>query len=299
VRLRESDRFPSGSLSQVTVRERAGHWYVSTQIPAAARADLGRRPRQTEPEGVDLGLSALATFADGTKIPATRSRRNAQRKLRRLEREKSRRQRGSRNRAKTCARIARLHERVSNQRLDVLHKLTTMLATTRSAIVIEDFNVKGMSQNHALALDVMDAGFGEFRRQLEYKSCWYGCGLELAPRFYPSTQTCSACGLVKTGDDKLSLAQRTFHCAGCGLVLDRDQNAARVLAQLYGTEYTEKVVKKQVVVASCAETENACGAGGSGQARSLSPAKLPAQNPLTRERSRNQHRAASLLPVTV
>jgi putative transposase len=289
-------------LSQVTVRERAGHWYVSAQIPVAVRADFGRRPRQAEPEGVDLGLSALATFADGTKIPATRSRRNAQRKLRRLEREKSRRQRGSRNRAKTCARIARLHERVSNQRLDVLHKLTTTLATTRSAIVIEDLNVKGMSKNHALALSVMDAGFAEFRRQLEYKCCWYGCGLELAPRFYPSTQTCSACGLVKTGDDKLGLAQRTFHCAGCGLVLDRDQNAARVLARLYGTEHTEKVVEKivtTVVAASCAETENACGAGSSGQARHLNPAKLPAQNPRqSREGSKNQYRAASLLPAT-
>jgi putative transposase len=159
-----------------------------------------------------------------------------------------------------------------------------------------------MSQNHALALSVMDAGFGEFRRQLEYKCCWYGCGLEIAPRFYPSTQTCSACGLVKTGADKLGLAQRTFHCAGCGLILDRDQNAARVLARLYGTEHTEKVVKKivtTVVAASCAETENACGAGSSGQARNLSPAKLPAQNPrLQREGSKNQHRAVSLLPAT-
>jgi putative transposase len=297
VRLRESDRFPSGSLSQVTVRERAGHWYVSAQVPAAVRAHLGRRPRQAEPEGVDLGLSALATFADGTKIPATKSRRNAQRKLRRLEREKSRRQRGSRNRARTCARIARLHERVSNQRLDALHKLTTTLATTRSAIVIEDLNVRGMSQNHALALSVMDAGFGEFRRQLEYKCCWYGCGLEIAPRFYPSTQTCSACGLVKTGDERLGLSQRTFRCAGCGLVLDRDQNAARVLGRLYGTEHTLKVVE-QVVAASCAETENACGAGSSGQARSLSPAKLPAQNPLLREGSKNQRRDVSLLPAT-
>jgi putative transposase len=183
----------------------------------------------------------------------------------------------------------------------VLHKLTTTLATTRSAIVIEDLNVKGMSQNHALALSVMDAGFGEFRRQLEYKCCWYGCGLELAPRFYPSTQTCSACGLIKTGDARLGLAQRTFHCAGCGLVIDRDQNAARVLARLYGTEHTKTVVKKvveKVVAASCAETENACGAGSSGQARSLSPVKLPAQNPCLREGSRNRRRAVSLLPVT-
>ena len=98
--------------------------------------------------------------------------------------------------------------------------------------------MKGMAKNHSLALSVMDASFGEFRRQLTYKCEWYGTGLEVAPRFYPSTQCCSGCGLIKTGEDKLKLSQRTYRCEACGLVLDRDENAARNLARLYGTEHT-------------------------------------------------------------
>jgi len=130
-----------------------------------------------------------------------------------------------------------VHERVGNQRKDATHKLTTMLASSNSRIVIEDLNVLGMTKNHSLALSLSDAALGEIRRQLTYKCEWYGTGLELAPRFFPSTQTCSGCGLVKTGDDKLTLSDRTFHCdgpGGCGLMLDRDTNAARTLASLSG-----------------------------------------------------------------
>jgi putative transposase len=151
-----------------------------------------------------------------------------------------------------------------------------------------------MSQNHALAFSVMDAGFGEFRRQLEYKCCWYGCGLELAPRFYPSTQTCSVCGLVKTGDDKLGLAQRTFRCAGCGLVLDRDRNAARVLARLYETEHTLKVV-----AASCAETENALWSGKLWPGSKSEPGETTRAKPASAGKKQEPNRAASLLPATV
>ncbi|MGC8520220.1 MAG: RNA-guided endonuclease TnpB family protein, partial [Steroidobacteraceae bacterium] len=137
---------------------------------------------------------------DGTRIAAPKHLRCAQKKLRRLEREKSRRTLGSMNRARTKARLARLHERVANQRKDTTHKLTTMLATTNRRLVIEDLNAQGMAKNHSLALSLSDAGFREIRRQLTYKCAWYGCGLELAPRFFPSTQTCSDCGLVRPLD---------------------------------------------------------------------------------------------------
>ncbi len=246
VRLSEPDRLPEGALAQVSVREKAGHWYVSAQVPAAVTTKYAGRQRRAAPEGVDLGVSALVTLSDGSKVPAPKHLRASLRKLRRLEREKSRRRLGSKNRQKTVARLARAHERVANQRRDMLHKLTTMLATTRAGIVIEDLNAQGMSKNHALALSVLDAGFYELRRQLQYKCEWHGCGLELAPRYYPSTQTCSDCGLVKTGNDQLSLSQRVFRCHGCGLVLDRDENAARVLASLYGSKHTLKARRREL-----------------------------------------------------
>jgi putative transposase len=252
IRLSETHRLPVGALAQVTVRERAGRWYVSAQVPAAVKARYGRRERQVEPEGVDLGLSAFVTLTDGSRVKAERRYRAAMRKLRRLERENSRRRPGSANRAKTRATIARQHERITNQRTDLIHKLTTHLATTRSRIVIEDLNVQGMVKNHILALSVLDAGFGEFRRQLTYKANWYGTRLEIAPRYYPSTQTCSGCGNVKTGDARLGLSDRTYSCDHCGLTLDRDHNAARNLAGLHGTEHTMKVT-----AASCAEVSNA------------------------------------------
>ena len=240
------------------------------------------RARQEAPEGIDLGLSALATFADGTKVEAPKPLRRAQQRLRRLEREKSRRQKDSKNRAKTCAKPARVHENVANQRVGATHKLTMDLATTRTSIVIGDLCVQGMAKNHSLVLGVHDAAFGEFCRQLEYKCAWYGCGLELADRCFPSTQTCSACGLLKEGDEKLDLSKRTFRCAGCGLAMDRDENAARVLASLAGSEETRKLVAR-----SCRETENACGAASADWAPN-GPVKLAAQAPTSWEGSRNQ-----------
>jgi len=118
-----------------------------------------------------------------------------------------------------------------------------------------------MAKNHGLAMSVGDAALGEFRRQLQYKCEWYGTRLELAPRFYPSTQTCSGCGAVKEGPEKLGLSERSYSCPSCGLTMDRDENAARNLAALAGGDEVEVLV-----AGSCPETLiNACGAGGSGQ----------------------------------
>jgi IS605 OrfB family transposase len=128
--------------------------------------------------------------------------------------------------------------------------------TGESVIVVEDLHVAGMVRNRHLARAIADQGWGEFHRQLAYKTTWYGSRLLVAPRFYPSSKTCSGCGLVRAD---LPLAVRVFACPTCGLVLDRDLNAARNLARLADTA-------AGLVAASSAETRNACGEGSAGLA---------------------------------
>jgi len=130
---------------------------------------------------------------------------------------------------KTQARIAALHTAVANARRDGLHKLTTRLVRTHGTIVLETLHVAGMLRNKRLARHIAGVGWGELRRQIEYKSQWAGTRVHCADRWYPSSKTCSGCGVVKT---KLRLSERTFRCDECGLVLDRDLNAARNLAGL-------------------------------------------------------------------
>ncbi|MGW5188334.1 RNA-guided endonuclease InsQ/TnpB family protein [Kribbella sp. NPDC004138] len=123
----------------------------------------------------------------------------------------------------------RVHHRVACQRADALHKLTTAVAREYGTVVVEDLNVAGMLKNRRLASRIWDAGFGEIRRQLAYKTKWNGGRLIVADRWYPSSKTCSNCGVVKA---KLLLSERVFRCNSCGLVMDRDENAARNLAAL-------------------------------------------------------------------
>jgi putative transposase len=147
--------------------------------------------------------------------------------------------------------VARLHRRIRNQRTDALHKATTALAKAKSVIVVEDLDVAGMIRNRRLARAISDQGWAEFHRRLTYKTTWYGSRLLVAPRFFPSSKTCSGCGLVTV---ELPLGVRVFSCQACGLVIDRDLNAARNLARL--AEYGAGPV-----AASSAETRNACGGG--------------------------------------
>ena len=172
---------------------------------------------------MDLGVKNLATLSDGTIIENPRYLRKAERKLKKAKQALSRKAKGSNMRAKAKAKVARLHAHVANQRLDGLHKLTTRLAKGRSDISIEDLHVAGMVKNHHLAKSIMDAAFGEFPRQLEYKTTRSGATLHVADRWFASSQTCSKRGSVKA---KLSLSERTYRCDSRGLVLDRDLNAA-------------------------------------------------------------------------
>jgi putative transposase len=182
-------------------------------------------------------VKSLAVLSTGEVIANPRHLELAQRQLRRLQRQASRRT-GSDRRAgrqpsqrwrRTQDRVAKLHTAVANARHDALHKLTTRLTTTHGTIVIEDLNVAGMLRNRRLARHIAGVGMGELRRQLDYKARWRGGRLHVADRWYPSSKTCSDCGAVKA---TLRLSERTFHCDRCGLARDRDLNAARNLAAL-------------------------------------------------------------------
>ncbi|MGH3861049.1 RNA-guided endonuclease InsQ/TnpB family protein [Actinokineospora sp.] len=214
-----------------TVKERAARWWISFQIEVD-RADLDQR-RAAPPDapacGIDLGLTTFATIVDTdgtlTEIRAPKPLKAGLRKLRKANKALARSQRGSANRAKRRAEVARVHLRVANRRTDFLHKTTTRLARTKSAIAVETLNITGMTSNRRLARAIADAGWGEFARQLDYKTNWYGSRLWKADRWFPSSKTCSApgCGQQHGG---LTLAERIWTCGGCGVVHDRDRNAA-------------------------------------------------------------------------
>jgi putative transposase len=256
LRLKEWGYLPASSEVQIlsaTVSEQAGHWYVSVQVEQEQAV-----PDNTSPVcGIDLGIKNLATLSDGEVIPNPRHLKRRLKKLKRLQRVVSRRKKGGTNRKKAVRKLARLHRRIKNQRQNTLHQVTTRLAKTKSVLVIEDLNVRGMLKNHHLAQAIGDVGFYEFKRQLLYKASWYGSRVILADRWEPSSKRCSGCGWL---DADLTLADRTFHCEPCGLVLDRDLNAAINLEKLAG---------------SSSDSQNACGVAGAG-ARSGPRVKLAA-----------------------
>ena len=235
-------RVGDARILRVTISQRTGRWFASLTVE---REDgpVVRVPKGSA-VGVDLGIKNLATLSDGSVIENPRYLKKSEQKLKRAQRALSRKMLGSNRRAMAKARVARIHAHVASQRNDALHNLTTHLANKYSEISAEDLNVAGMTKNHALAKSVMDASFGEFRRQLEYKTARTGARLNIVNRWYPSSKMCSRCGRVKT---KLSLSERTYRCEHCGLVIDRDLNAAINIR----------------VAGSAPETKNAHGGTGS------------------------------------
>jgi putative transposase len=218
-----------------TLAHRAGRWHVSFSVEITRRDPAPVRPEAVV--GVDLGVKSLAVLSTGEVIPNPRHLEVALRALRRLQRQAARRHGPDRRTRRqpsqrwcaTQARISRLHTRVANARRDGLHKLTSRLSATQGTIVVEDLHVCGMLRNRCLARRIAGVGWGELRRQLGYKTGWLGGRLVVADRWFASSKMCSGCGVVKA---KLRLAERTFRCQACGLVLDRDLNAARNLAAL-------------------------------------------------------------------
>jgi putative transposase len=230
----------TAKLLGATVSRTAGRWFVAFTVEA----------ERDVPEpgggvvGVDLGVSSLAVLSTGEKVPNPRHYKQALRKLRRASRSYARTRPGSNRRKRRAGRLARIHARVADQRRDGLHKLTTRLAREFGTVVVEDLNVAGMTRSArgtagdpgknvrakaGLNRGVLDVAPGELRRQLDYKTAWNGGTLVTADRFFPSSKTCSACGWR---NPSLPLRKRTFTCGECGLVMDRDENAAVNLRQL-------------------------------------------------------------------
>ncbi|GAA2155572.1 RNA-guided endonuclease InsQ/TnpB family protein [Actinomadura napierensis] len=205
----------------VISRDCDDRWYVTFAIDADTPEPMEAARHQI---GVDLGVKDFAVTSDGDRIANPRHMEKKQRNLAHYQRRMARCQPGSNNRRKAKAKVARAHRKVRNARADFLHRTTTGLVRRADTIVIEDLNISGMVRNRRLARAISDCGWGEFRRQLEYKCERAGRTLVVVDRWYPSSKTCSACGHLLA---ELSLSTRRWTCPGCRTRHDRDVNAAK------------------------------------------------------------------------
>ena len=215
--VRWSRMLPSAPSSVTIVKDAAGRYFASFVVQAT---DEPLPPSDSE-VGIDLGLTHFAVLSDGTKVAAPKFLRRAARKLKRLQQDLSRKQRGSQNRKKAVVKVARAHARVADTRRDWQHKLSTAIIRDNQAVYVEDLCVVGLGRTR-LAKSVHDAGWASFTGMLEYKAARYGRTFGRVDRFFPSTKMCSDCGRI---NDKMALSVRAWDCP-CGNTHDRDVNAA-------------------------------------------------------------------------
>lgn len=203
----------------------SGRFFASVLVDTAIQEKPESVVKNDTTIGIDLGIKTLAVCSDGRTFDNPKNLRKSLNRLVLLQKRLSRRQKGSSNRNKARIKFARLQEHISNQRKDTLHKITYTLTHDSQVrtICMEDLNVKGMTRNHPLAQSVADASFGMFLTMLEYKCKWYGVNFVKIDRFAPSSKTCSKCGYVYKG---LNLSERSWICPDCGMLHDRDYNAA-------------------------------------------------------------------------
>lgn len=221
VGIRQSQKADSDTKSAMFKRDATGNWDV-TLVTEFTMSDVPLPAADTSRVvGLDLGLKDFAVLSDGERIPAPKFFRKAERDLRRAQRVFARRKKGSARKHRAKHKIALVHRRTANQRKDFLHKLTTGLVEKYDGICIEDLSVKGLAKTK-LAKSMLDASFGEFRRQIEYKAIWNRTHLAVIDRWYPSSKTCHECGAVNAA---LTRSDRSWTCI-CGCRLDRDLNAA-------------------------------------------------------------------------
>jgi putative transposase len=207
--------------STVTVsKDRANRYFVSLLV----EEDIQPLPPAEQGVGLDLGLKSMVVLSTGETVSNPKFFHKDEKKLARAQRRLARKQKGSKNRAKARVKVARIYARIADRRRDYQHKLSTSIIRENQTICVESLQVKNMVKNHHLAKAISDVGWGEFVRQLEYKASWYGRTLVKIDKWYPSSKRCFDCGHLL---DSLELSMRSWTCPECGVVHDRDRNAAR------------------------------------------------------------------------
>lgn len=213
---------PKGKLGTFTIEKRpSGRYFVSVLVHV--EEPLKEKSKPTKALGLDFGLKTFITTSEGEKIESPEYGKQNSKKLIRAQRKLSKAQKGGKNKEKQRKKVAKLYEKITNQRNDFLHKLSHKLVCENQAdtICIENLNLEGMKK--LWGRKVSDLSWFEFTRQLQYKCDWYGKNLIKIGRFEPSTKMCSCCGKIS----KLELDQRKWTCSSCGSEHDRDINAAK------------------------------------------------------------------------
>jgi len=209
-----------GKIKSVTVsRNILNRYYISV----LCEVEIEKLPKLDTRVGIDLGLKEFCITSDGEFVSNPKYLRKLEFKLKKAQRILSHRVKNGKNRFKQQKVVFKIHQKIRNQRLDFLHKLSTRLINENQVICLEDLQVKNMVKNHCLAKSISDASWSKFVELLRYKAEWYGRELVQIDKFFPSSKTCSSCGNIKKD---LTLKDREYHCDSCGVKIDRDYNAS-------------------------------------------------------------------------
>lgn len=269
VKMTECVRF-NGKINGAVISQQGDKYFVSFGIQIS-EDEYKRTHRHVgtcgsgRKVGIDLGIKSILTLSDGIIVGNPKPLKSNFRKIKKLSRQLDKRTHArtkqerlsgvkkSQNYKKLSVKLSNAQRKTANIRRDFLHKVTTILTTYYSQIVLEDLNVKGMVRNHRIAQPVSDVAFCELCRQIEYKASLNGVTIVKADRFYPSSKTCSVCGNIK---QELKLSDRTYHCDKCGAILDRDYNASLNLLGLIsnhrvGVDYPEFTPEDLTAMLSC------------------------------------------------
>jgi len=209
-----------GKIGKMSItRTPTGKYFVSI----FTEQEIEQLPKTNKALGIDLGLKDFVITSDNKKFKNNRYTKRYARKLKEAQQHLSRKQKGSNGFEKQKLKVAKIHEKISNSRLDTLHKVSYELVRDNQLIAIEDLNIKGMIKNRKLSKHIADASWGNFVNLLQYKADWYGREVVKINRWYPSSKTCNECGWI---NQDLNLSVREWTCNSCGVVHDRDLNAS-------------------------------------------------------------------------
>ncbi|EQB88510.1 putative transposase [Clostridium punense] len=226
IKIKQHRQF-EGLIKSCTVSQvPSGKYYISILVDCE-NIEL---PKTDKKVGVDLGIKEFAITSDGEVFKNPKHLKKSEKRLAKLQKDLSRKEKGSNNRRKARIKVAKLYEKIANQRRNMLHKVSTQLINKNQVIVIEDLKVSNLIKNHKLAKSIADVSWSEFRIMLEYKAKWYGREIIIAPSNYASSQLCSNCGNQSSQTKDLSC--RTYICPVCGMIMDRDINASKNLQKL-------------------------------------------------------------------